>query len=96
MIRFRLQELLADKQFLEGHRVTITELAKATGINRVTLSKMVNQRGYNTVTDNLDRLCRYFKCSLAQLAEYVQDEELTVPKSQRGRRQTPATKGRRS
>ena len=36
---------------------------------------MVNQRGYNTVTDNLDRLCRYFKCSLAQLAEYVQDED---------------------
>ena len=96
MIRFRLQELLAERQFREGHRVTITELAKATGINRVTLSKMVNQRGYNTVTDNLDQLCRYFKCSLAQLAEYVQDEELAVRKSRPTGRQTPAAKRRRT
>lgn len=96
MIRFRLQELLADKQFREGRRVTLTELAQATGINRVTLSKMVNQRGYNTVTDNLDRLCRYLKCSLTQLAEYVQDEELAVRKPERSKRQIPATKHRRT
>jgi len=83
MIRYRLQELLAERQFQEGRRVTITELAEATGINRVTLSKMVNQRGYNTVTDNLDRLCRYFQCSLEQLAEYVPDEELPTKKSRR-------------
>jgi hypothetical protein len=42
---------------------------------------MVNQRGYNTLTVNLDRLCRYFRCSLGQLAEYVPDEEL-APRSQ--------------
>jgi putative transcriptional regulator len=83
MIRYRLQELLAERQFQEGGRVTITELAEATGINRVTLSKMVNQRGYNTVTDNLDRLCRYFQCSLEQLPKYVPDEELATKKSRR-------------
>ena len=74
MIRFRIQELLAEKQFKEGRRVTLVELSKATSINRVTLSKMVNQRGYSTVTENLDRLCRYFDCSLDQLAAYVRDE----------------------
>jgi len=71
MIRFRIQELLADLRFREGRRVTLTELSEATGISRVTLSKMVNQRGYNTQTDHLDRLCRYFECPLSDLAEYV-------------------------
>jgi DNA-binding Xre family transcriptional regulator len=78
MIRYRIQELLADKHFREGRRVTLTELADATNISRVTLSKMVNQRGYGTLTDHLDRLCRYFNCSLSDLAEYVPDED--VPK----------------
>jgi putative transcriptional regulator len=74
MIRFRIQELLAEKHFKEGRRVTLVELSQVTGINRVTLSKMVNQRGYSTVTDNLDRLCRYFDCKLEQLAEFVKDD----------------------
>lgn len=75
MIRFRIQELLAEKQFRDGKRVTLTELSNATGINRVTLSKMVNQRGYNTVTDNLDKLCQFFDCALDQVAQYVPDGE---------------------
>ena len=75
MIRFRLQELLADKQFRDGRRVTMTELSQATGINRVTLSKMVNQRGYSTVTNNLDRLCQFFGCTVAEIAEYIPDDE---------------------
>jgi len=79
MIRFRIQELLAEKHFRDGRRVTLTELADATGISRVTLSKMVNQRGYGTLTDHLDRLCRFFECELKDLAEYV-PEEPTVRK----------------
>jgi putative transcriptional regulator len=76
MIRFRLQELLADKQFREGRRVTLTELSAATGINRVTLSRMVNQRGYSTVTDHLNKLCAYFGCKIEEVAEYVPDGEV--------------------
>ncbi len=74
MIRFRIQELLAEKQFKEGKRVTLLELSQATGINRVTLSKMVNHKGYSTVTDNLDKLCKFFDCKIDQLAEYVPEE----------------------
>lgn len=76
MIRYRIQELLADKQFKEGRRVTLLELAEATGISRVTLSKMVNQRGYGTLTDHLNKLCAYFGCRIEQLAEYVPDENI--------------------
>lgn len=77
MIRYRIQELLADKQFKEGRRVTLLELAEATGISRVTLSKMVNQRGYGTLTDHLNKLCSFFGCRIEQLAEYVPDENIT-------------------
>lgn len=76
MLRFRLQELIAEKQFQEGKRVTLTELSEATGINRVTLSKMVNHRGYSTVTDNLDRLCNYFGCRIEQLVEHIPDNNI--------------------
>lgn len=75
MLRFRLRELMADKTFIEGERVTFEEISQATGINRTTLSKMANVRGYNTTTDNLDRLCRFFSCSLSDVAEYVEWDE---------------------
>lgn len=76
MIRFKLQELIAEKQFKDGQRVTMTELSAATGINRVTLSKLVNHRGYSTVTDNVDKLCRFFGCEVSDLMEYVPDENV--------------------
>jgi putative transcriptional regulator len=83
MIRFRVMELLANKQFEEDRVITITEMAAATEISRVTLSKIVNQRGYVTGTDNLDRLCRYFGCAISDLIEYIPDPKLPRPKSAR-------------
>ena len=71
MIRFRIPELMAEKQFKEGRRVTLIEIAKTTGINRMTLSRMINQKGYSTVTDNLDKLCGFFECTVGDIAEYI-------------------------
>lgn len=73
MIRFRLKELLADKEFAEGRRITLDEVAKATDIHRTTLSKIANQKGYNTTTDVLDRLCGFFDVAVGELAERVED-----------------------
>ena len=80
MLRFKIKELIGKKEFEEGRRVTISEIANATGIHRMTLSKMINQRGYNTGTDNLDRLCKYFDCQIQDLVEYVPDGGLSSPK----------------
>ena len=77
MIRFRLAELLADRGFREGRRVEIGELAEATGIHRSTLSRILNVRGSNITSVNMDALCRFFDCKLGDLAEYVPDETLT-------------------
>lgn len=76
MIRYRLSELIAEKAFRERRVVSLAEVAEATGIHRATLSKILNQPGANTVTDNLDRLCRYFECKLEDVAQYVPGERV--------------------
>ncbi|MFY0992896.1 helix-turn-helix domain-containing protein [Halomonas sp. C05BenzN] len=74
MIRFKIKELIAKKEFAEDRRITIGEVASAAGIHRMTLSKMINQRGYNTSTENLSRLCSYFGCRVEELVEYVPEK----------------------
>ena len=75
MIRFRLKELIAEKSFNEGRRISVEEVAKMSGIHRTTLSKIANKIGYSTTTDILDALCDYFDCELADLAHRVPKKE---------------------
>lgn len=75
MIRYRLRELMADYQFKTDKRITFDGLAKETGIHRTTLSKIANQKSYNTTTDNIDRLCEFFGCEVGALMEYVEKVE---------------------
>lgn len=73
MLRFKLKELIADKSFKEDRRITIAEVALACGVNRMTLSKIANKKGCSTNTDNLDRLCDYFDCTIDELVTYIPD-----------------------
>lgn len=73
MIRFKLAEQIEKKQFSESRRITVQEVAEATGVNRMTLSKILNHKGYSTGTDILDRLCAYFDCRIEDLVEHVSD-----------------------
>ena len=73
MLRFKLSERIADKEFKERRRITALEISEATGINRMTLSKLMNKHGANVQTDNLDRLCTYFGCKVEDLVEHVPD-----------------------
>jgi putative transcriptional regulator len=73
MLRFRLKELIADKEYRERRVITLIEVAKATDVHRLTLSRLANQRDYNPKADILDRLCTYFGCRLDQLAEHTPD-----------------------
>lgn len=71
MLRFKVKEMIGKKEFDDNRRITITEVAEAAGIHRMTLSKMINKRGYNTGTENLDRLCGYFECAIEDLVEHI-------------------------
>jgi DNA-binding Xre family transcriptional regulator len=75
MIRFRLKELLAEKEFQAGKSISLVEVAEQTGISRGTLSKIANEKGYNTVTANIDKLCAYFGCQASDLMTYIEDKE---------------------
>ncbi len=75
MLRFHLKKLIADKEFAEKRRITVSEIAEETGINRMTLSKIINHPGHSMVTDNLDKLCTYFDCEIEDLVTHIKDEE---------------------
>ncbi len=76
MIRFHLKRLISDWEFREGRRLTIAELAERAKVARPTLSRIINQRGYNTTTDIVARLCTFFKCPVGDLVENVPDEDV--------------------
>ncbi len=75
MIRFRLKELIAEKEFQEGRRVTLEEVSRETGIHRTTLSRVSNQKGYVSSTDVIDKLCAYFNVKTNDVAEYIPDSD---------------------
>lgn len=45
MIRFRLKELIAEKEFQEGRNITLEEVAREAGVHRTTLSRISNIKG---------------------------------------------------
>ena len=88
VIRYRLKELIADRSFRFGRIVTMEEVARETGLHRMTLSRMANIRGYVTRTDILDKLCEYFECKIEELAQHIPAEE--VPETETS--DTPSAK----
>lgn len=79
MLRFKVRERIADLEFRERKRIQLQEIAAATGLNRMTLSKLVNQHGANVQTDVLDKLCTYFGCRIEDLVEHVPDGSVGHP-----------------
>jgi len=87
MIRFRLKELIADKEYKEQRKITLIEISDSTGVNRTSLSKMQNPAyRHSTTTNAIDALCRYFDCGVGDLMVYVPDE----PVAKEGAEQVPS------
>lgn len=74
MIRVLFKQLLDEKSFLERKRITVSDVSKETGISRATLTRIANIPGYNTNTDTLNSLCRYFGCAPGELLELRDDD----------------------
>lgn len=73
MIKFKLEDLMNKKGSIEKRVVTINEVSNNTGIHRSTLSKILNEDGYNTGTDNIEKLCKFFDCAIEDVIEYIKD-----------------------
>ena len=77
MIRFRIKELLAEKEFREQRKITLGEVSEKTGVNRTSLSKMQSPTmRHSTTTNAIDSLCKYFPCQVGDLMVYVDDEQV--------------------
>lgn len=75
MIRFRLKELMADRQYRERRVITLKEVAQETGVHRMTLSRIANDPDCSASTAVLDRLCNYFGCPIEKLVEHVPEQK---------------------
>jgi len=67
MIKFRLRELMGKLEVEVGRKLTYDILARHTGISRQTLARIASPRGCNTTTENMERLCRFFRCAPEEL-----------------------------
>ncbi|HZR37949.1 MAG TPA: helix-turn-helix transcriptional regulator [Nevskia sp.] len=68
-----LKQMLDEKCFRERRRITLNEVAEATGISRPTLTRIANTPGYNTNTDTVAALCKYFACAPGDLLVLVDE-----------------------
>jgi putative transcriptional regulator len=74
MIRCHLARLLGER------KLKMNDVAKETGVNRGTLSRMYYETAERYDAAVLDVLCAYLKCTLSELLEYEQGnpgEQLT-------------------
>ena len=83
MLRFFFKERLAEKEYKENRVIPILEVARDTGINRMTLSKLANHRGYNPTSQVLDKLCTYFQCPIEMLVEHQSDLDGVVQRERK-------------
>jgi DNA-binding Xre family transcriptional regulator len=60
----QIKVVTAAKKQAWGRKIPLNELAEATAIRRMTISRMENNHGFSTVTDHLDQLYAYFDCQL--------------------------------
>lgn len=55
--------------------ITQEDLCEATGIRLPTISDMEQGKSKAYKTDNLNRLCSYFHCSISDIIEYIPDNK---------------------
>ncbi|MEW8086485.1 MAG: helix-turn-helix transcriptional regulator [Candidatus Thiodiazotropha endolucinida] len=67
MIKCHLSRIMGEK------RLKIADVAKDTGINRGTLTRIYHETAQRLELDVLDKLCRYFECQVSDLFEWVDD-----------------------
>lgn len=69
MIKCHLSRLLGER------KLKITDLARDTGINRGTITRLYHETASRVELEVIDELCRYFGCEVGELFEYIEDPE---------------------
>jgi len=67
MIRCHLARVMGDK------RLKIVDVARATGINRGTITRMYHDQAERVELEVLDLLCKYLEVNIGELYEFLDD-----------------------
>ena len=67
MVRCHLSRILGEK------RLKIADVARDTGINRGTITRLYHERAERVELESVEKLCRYLECRLEDLFELVED-----------------------
>ncbi len=69
MIKSHLSRIMGER------RLKIADVARDTGINRGTLTRLYHETAERVELDVLNMLCRYLKCSVGDLFEFLEEEQ---------------------
>ncbi|XKG93637.1 helix-turn-helix transcriptional regulator [Marinospirillum sp.] len=67
MIRCHLSRMMGEK------KLKISEVARDTGINRGTITRLYQETAVRVEFDVLEKLCKYLDCSIGELLEVKED-----------------------
>jgi len=67
MIKIHLSKIMGEK------RLKISDVVKATSLNRGTITRLYHEKAQRVDLDALDKLCRYLQCPASDLLEWIDD-----------------------
>lgn len=68
MIKCHLSKLMGEK------KVKIVDVARETGVNRGTITRLYHETASRVELDVIEALCRYLECEVGELFELVDSE----------------------
>lgn len=68
MIKCHLSRLMGER------KLKIADLARDTGVNRGTITRLYHETATRIDLDVVDALCRYFGCQVKDLFEFIEEE----------------------
>ena len=76
MLLSRARRLRFEKEEREGRKLTYDRMVEDTGLSSTTLARMFKPEPLERIdAHTINSLCRYFGCGLADLLEYIPDEQ---------------------
>lgn len=67
MIKCHLSRMMGER------KLKISELSEQTGIHRNTISALYKETALRIELDTIDKLCKFFDCSVGELFERLED-----------------------
>lgn len=75
MLLINLKALIERKSAVEGRKITYRTIEEATGIKKLTLTRIATNQGYNIKRKDLERLLIYFDCEPNDLMTLIRGKK---------------------